>query len=299
MNPQIQEELASELYQNGNDFLNHGLRFLLREPGTLRSAKVVVVNLQMSLELLMKWSMVKRLGVQSIYAEDLTTFKDVRTSIWQGGVFTKPFGKLMRSFLAKSAFGCQEKRLLERFQKHRNAIVHSFRHMSFEECTILAADFVFHVIRPLIEQCVWRGPADYLDKDLYGALIRFEPYVDHATRKAQEEASDELTLCWECGNETLDWPGDGSCRCHACGAAGNTDAVCYVDCPSCHSKHSFVYDGLNIEAGPLMGKCLRCQRDSYVAQCLDCGVRVFTEHGQGQMVEGSQWVCRLCFEKRR
>jgi len=286
----LRNDLAGELFQNARDFLNQALWFLLKDDSSQRVAKFTVVNLQMSVELLVKWYLVDRQGVEDIFDKDFATSLDQRADIWSGRLKTLRYEACKHRFIRLRAIDRPARKLLDDFQKQRNRIVHSFLTLSYNECISSAADFVFNVIRHFFSEHDGQF-GKFLDKDIYNRLITFEPYVEKATAKARGADADEILTCWNCRNETLIHL-DDEFHCFACGIVGNERASPYTPCPFC-GKKAFVYDGLNISHFTVRGECMVCGRDGMMEKCVDCGNIVCTEIEGDYGLDG-KWRCDAC-----
>ena len=286
----LRNDLAGELYQNARDFLNQALIFLLEDSGSQKVAKFTVVNLQMSVELLVKWYLVEHVGTAEIFDRDFVASSDPRADIWSGRLKTIKYEACKHRFIRLRALDRPARKLLDDFQKQRNRIVHSFMALSYNDCLSSAADLVFNVIRHFFSERDGHF-GQFLDKSIYNRLITFEPYVEKAIARAQGADADEILTCWNCRHETMLHKDDGF-WCLACGTTGDERASPYVACPFC-GKRAFVLDGLNIDHSTVRGECMVCGRDGMMEKCVDCG-KVFCTEAEGDYQNDGTWHCEDC-----
>ena len=286
----IRDDLASELFDNAMDFLNNGLSYLLSHPPSNRVSKLTVVNLQMSLELLIKWYLIKNVNLQAIFTPTLSAIRDLRQEIWQGRVFSKNYGVLKRQFLSCNYLDAPQVELLNKFQNYRNRIVHSFLTLSYDEGVFLSAELAFKVMRRIVDHDPDIPFTDFIDKELYQKLIGYPLYVEHSEDLAEQVVPDEVLICWECQNRTLGEIGDDY-YCFCCGSKTPTQALGYAECPFCKEK-AFAYDKLNLKECGTVGRCIKCDKDAAVEACVNCDAPVFIEYAGRKGKMG--WYCDFC-----
>ncbi len=289
---EVRADLADELFGNARDFLNQGLVFLLSHPANDKAAKFLIVNLQMSLELLIKWHLVTNVGTQAIFEKPLAGIADLRKRIWAGELRSKDYNPLKQQFISLNQNRLQppDIELLKKFQTYRNRIVHAFMSLTHEQSVILAIDMAFKVMRRIIGDDPHAPFTGYIDKELYKKLMGYKPYIEKSEEEAEQWSEDDVLLCWECKHQSLAEIHQYY-YCFCCGISVPDDAIGYVKCPFCDEK-AFAYDTLNVKDHGTTGRCLNCDEDASVDVCVHCDAPVFVELGGRHGKKG--WYCELC-----
>ncbi len=195
------EEIHRQLLKNGTDFLNHSLKMVVDPKSDAVQAKLAVVNLQIALELLIKYRLAKDYGLQSICQTDLKNVADLHSAVAEGKVKTKMYEVCRQEILKRLNMEDYERDLLSQFQRHRNAIVHFSLNVQRDESIVACAHLVLKVIRRILESEPDTWLKHYLDPAVYSALIDFKPYVDEAVEDAHTIGK-TTKLCYECSKET-------------------------------------------------------------------------------------------------
>lgn len=286
------EEICRQLLKNGIDFLNHSLKMVVDPKSDAVQAKLAVVNLQIALELLIKYRLAKDFGLQSICLTDLKTVPDLSSAVAEGKVKTQTYELCRQGILKRLNLEDYERDLLSQFQRHRNAIVHFSLNVQRDESIVACAHLVLKVIRRILESEPETWLKHYLDPTVYKALTDFKPYVDEAVEDAHT-IGEETKLCYECSKETLTLLPNGDYYCFCCGTHNCSEHVPYADCPFCKGHMCVAYDVLNPDNGIFQGKCLRCDEMLLVAECTSCSAHVFPNVLPRQ--EKGLWYCEECY----
>lgn len=283
------------LLEHGFDFLTFGLRLVLSPTATPTDTKVSVANIQVGLELLIKYRLARDHGLQHICQTDLSCLSNaqIEANAEAGAIRTKKFEWCKQAFVGANAISGYERDLIDRFQRLRNAIVHFGVELPRDETISACAHVVLKVVRRIVEAEADPWLSRYLSQDVYQALIQFPSYVAEAVDDAYESGKD-VRLCFECNNETLTTlPGDDH-YCFSCGFRIFTEHAPYIDCPYCEGHRTAVYDSLNNDNGIYRGKCVSCEEALLVAKCALCETEVFPE--VFATFDGKKWYCEECFE---
>jgi hypothetical protein len=273
------------LYDNGRDFLNHALELMFKKS----KAKFTVVNLQMALELFIKFRLVKQFGLQSICKDNLSKLRNPTQALVGGKIKTSIYNDCKNKFINLKHLNNYEQELLENFQQTRNAIVHFGKEIDHKEFEILSGHLIVKVFRRILEDEAEPWLFKHLQNDNYKKLLKFKPYIDEAVGDALDHGN-EVLLCFECGNETLAVT-DEDYYCFCCGMRFYGPHAPYVKCPFCKAK-AMVYDALNSTDGVHKGKCISCQEDTLISFCSKCDVMIFPE--LERFSDSMPWRCIDC-----
>jgi hypothetical protein len=275
------------LYNNGRDFLNHALELMFNNA----KVKFTVVNLQMALELFIKFRLVKQFGLQSICNNNLSRLKNPANALIEGKIKTNIYNDCKNKFKKLKKLNKYEQELLENFQQTRNAIVHFGKEIDHKEFEILSGHLIAKVFRRIIEDEAEPWLFKHLQNENYKNLITFKPYIDEAVDDAFDQG-EEVLLCFECENETLVVTNEDY-YCFCCGMTFYGPHAPYIKCPFCKEK-AMVYDALNNADGVHKGKCISCQEDTLISFCSKCGVMFFPE--LDRFSDSKPWRCIDCPE---
>lgn len=283
------------LLQHGFDFLTFGLRLILSPTATQIDTKVSVANIQIGLELLIKYRLAKNHGLQHICLTDLSNLSaaQIEANAEAGIIKTKKFEWCKQAFVVTNRITGYERDLIDRFQRLRNSIVHFGVELPREETITACAHIILKVVRRIVEFEADPWLSRYLPQDVYQALIKFPSYVAEAVDDAYGSGKD-VRLCFECNNETLTTLPGGNHYCFSCGYQIFTGHAPYIDCPYCKSEKTAVYDSLNDDDGIYRGKCISCEETLLVAKCGLCEIEVFPE--VFAQFDGEKWYCKECYE---
>lgn len=288
-----------KLQKNGFDFLSFGLRLILEPSVDEKDLRVAVANIQIGVELLIKYKIAKDKGLQEICTTDLSSLTNVQIEDMAelGTLKTFKFETCKHKFISNTSIGEYERNLIDRFQRLRNSIVHFGavlpRELTIAECSHV----VLKVVRRIIADDGSTHLADYLSQDVYKSLIKFPQYINEAVDDAHKFGED-VRLCFECKNETLTTVHDEFHYCFSCGFFVFEKHAPYIDCPYCKGHKTAVYDSLNSSDGIFRGKCISCDENLLVAKCAFCEVEVFPEVFAKYDEIENEWYCEECHEAK-
>lgn len=292
----MNENTVKSLQNNGFDFLNFGLRLILSSTADAKDVKVSVANIQIGLELLIKYSLAKKYGLQYICITDLASHTEAQIEelVEAGSLKTKKYELCKQGFIEDATINGYERNLIDKFQRLRNSIVHFGAVLEREKTITQCAHVVLKVVRRIIESESDPWLRNYLSQDVYTDLIQFLPYIAEAIDDAYDSGND-VRLCFECSNETLTTLDDEH-YCFCCGFRIFSGHAPYIDCPYCNGQRTAVYDSLNSQDGIFRGKCIACEEDLRVAKCAFCDVEVFPEVFAVFDEIENKWYCDNCYE---
>lgn len=293
----MNDKITESLQKNGFDFLNFGLQLILSSAADAKDVKVSVANIQIGLELLIKYSLAKKHGLQYICITDLTSRTEAQIAefVEAGTLKTKKYELCKQGFIEGATINGYERDLIDRFQRLRNSIVHFGAVLPREQTIAQCAHIVLKVVRRIVEPECDTWLRNYLSQDVYNHLIKFPPYIAEAIDDAYDSGN-EVRLCFECSNETLTTLPNDDHYCFSCGFRVFSKHAPYIDCPYCKRYRTAVYDCLNNEEGIFRGKCIACEEDLRVAKCASCDVEVFPEIFAEFDEIANKWYCDKCHE---
>lgn len=285
------------LLNTGFEFLAFGINLLLLPSATETDIKVSVANIQVGLELLIKYRLAKDYTLQHICTTNIQglSHHQIQEGVQKGTIKSKKFELCKHSFVQSESISGYEHDLIEKFQRLRNSIVHFSIDIPREETISTCAHLVLKVVRRIVEREADPWLSRYLPKDVYQALIDFPAYQGEAVDDAYASGKD-VRLCFECNNETLTTLPGREHYCFSCGYRMLTEHAPYIDCPYCKGQNTAVYDSLNSTEDIYRGKCLSCKEKLLIAKCVDCEIETFPEIFA--KMENDKWYCDSCYEDR-
>lgn len=239
-------------------------------------------ELQISLELAIRATLIKSKGLKCILKSDQSGLPEEKIKVLYSQNLLKvtEFDKQKKYLKSQniSRLSKEEFKEIDRFQVYRNKIVHfscEFSETQLEELRDEVLYYVVHVVLVLIaDTSTGETPAEFLQSklgfDFYKKVLAYKPYVKAMEKFAAKNAnpvwtcigcfhrtySPELDFCYCCGYETL-----ANYR--------------RVDCGSCGTKGSVIYDNLNIHIEGnhhmMRGFCMNCEEYTDVIECPVCG----------------------------
>jgi hypothetical protein len=286
-------QLSERLKSTFKQYIRHAIEHALSERESENDILQVIVNLQASLELLSKLYVLQSEGWQGIVDTRLhdKSETEVLLAIEKGTLKTTPYWK-NKEFISEEIFlNDDDKRLLDRFQNHRNQVMHLGVINPSRDILNEAIWFIVRIIHqlnwqdtlPMSQQYMSNSLESLLGNRLYKKLITSSCYVDEAVDRAYE-LYDDVKLCIQCGNDSWALNEKEYRICVVCGYRGNEDTFGFIDCPLCKTNGALVYDPQNIASNEyLYGRCCACKELIPVTQCPGCGI-VYKYHG----------VCEFC-----
>jgi len=281
-------KLLESLKNTFKIYIRHDIEHSLSEQNPTNILQAVI-NLQASLELLVKLNILSKNGWKEIVDHKFHSKNEEQLiEIFNKGTLkTIPFWKGKKFIEDNCIIDQDDKYLLDKFQNYRNSIMH---------LGVIDPDYdikheLFWFIVRIIHQLSWQDALElrhqYLSNsmkelvgfELYEKMLKESAYIDEAVDRAYDITDDIVRHCLECGNETWIETDNEYLLCLACGFRGDNQTFGFIDCPSCNSSSSLVYDPLNIDHNIFLdGKCCTCGDIIPVRKCKICGlVKVFKE----------------------
>jgi len=269
-------EAAKRILENAIDFLNGGIEMLFTENLSSQAAKVAVVSIQTSIELLAKYRMIQEAGFQSIIRGRLPS--DIERAVKENNFSTLGFGEILDLLDAIEGLKDDEKELINELVNLRNDLVHFSSEVVPESVKLSCA----HILARVLSIFALGKARDvgtmedyhiFLSESNFKRLINFDPYRGEAADAAYESLGTEKVLkCYMCGNESLSLRTSENYFCHCCGIVIIRDSIAFTTCEACGSKEGVIFDPLNTANKMHYGKCMDCKVRQCV--CTDCGSAV-------------------------
>ncbi len=275
------------ILENAVDFLNGGLELLFASNFSSQTAKVAVVSIQTSVELLAKYRMVREAGLQSIVQGKLPS-KNLDQAVKEAKFSTLGFGKVLDLVGAIEGLTDDEKRLINELVNIRNDLVHFASEVDPESVKLSCVHILARVLSifALGEARDIGEMADYrllLSEQNFNKLINFDPYRAEAVDAALESLDAEKVFkCYMCGNESFCLRASENYFCHCCGFSVVSDAIAFAACDACSSVDRVFFDPLNTTNNMHYGKCMDCEVKQWVWECPDCGSVVSQVDGKAR-----------------
>lgn len=278
----IKKHLSVRLKHTFQQYIRHAIEHALSDKESENDILQVIINLQASLELLSKLYVLQREGWKGIVKSEFhnKSKSEIVSSIENGTIKTTPYWK-NKDFISREIYlNDEDVALLDSFQNHRNQVMHLGVVNPSREILNEAIWFIVRIVHqldwqdtlPMKDQYMSNSLQTLLGECLYNRLTTNSCYVDEAIDRAYELYPDDVKYCIQCGNESWALNDDDYRICLVCGYRCDKGAFGFIDCSSCHTKGSLVYDPLNIESNKhLNGKCCVCKEIIPVSLCPECG----------------------------
>lgn len=279
---------------NATDFLNAGLTLLFSPNVTSAEAKVAITSIQTSVELLVKYRLIRRFGLASIVRGNIPDGPIERASR-EGRLYTIGYDACLKKVQKMEGLSETELDLVRVLQNLRNSLVHFTADIDAVDVRRDAANLLVRALSMFAagadpDNGGFQSHRRFLNETNFQTLTNYEPYRLGAVDSASSSLdSDQVFRCWECRVDAMSLRPSDNYFCHCCGLTVLTNAVAYVDCGLCGAQSGVCYDPLNHTDGLHHGKCLHCDKELIVRRCASCG----TTHSL-PMSEHPPAICEDC-----
>lgn len=284
----FEQKICDTLINNAFLFFSEAFgRLLLKDPHGIGKMDndlltLTCAELQISLELAVRATIVKRAGIGKVLKKDQEGLseEEIIEHYNNNTIKVEDFEK-QKNFLKSnnlSRLTKEEFNEIERFQKYRNKIVHFTCEFSDEDLATLRDDILYYVVHVILvllaDNTTGETPSEYLQHklgyDYYNRLKSYDPYIKAMERYSAKNANIVWT-CVGCNHRTYT-PDEDYCYC--CGYE-SISGYRRVDCGSCGTKDSVIYDNLDIHNPgnhhTMTGFCMNCEEHTEVFECPVCG----------------------------
>ncbi len=279
---------------NATDFLNAGLTLLFSPNVTSAEAKVAITSIQTSVELLVKYRLIRRFGLASIVRGNIPDGPIERASR-EGRLHTIGYGACLKKVQQMEGLSETELDLVRVLQDLRNSLVHFTADIDAVDVRRDAANLLVRALSMFAagadrDNGDFRSHRRFLNETNFQTLTNYEPYRLGAVDSANSSVdSDEVFRCWNCGVDAMSFRCSENYFCHCCGLSVLPNAVAYADCGLCGTEGGVFFDPLNDTDGAHHGKCLHCGKEVMVRRCLSCGATYSLAMG-----ELPSEICEYC-----
>lgn len=239
-------------------------------------------ELQISLELAVRATLVELYGIQGVLVSSQKNLPESELEkLYSENKLKVEEFESQKNFL-KSGGKCRltkaEYKEIDRFQIYRNKIVHFTCDFSSQDLSCLRDDVLYYIVHVILvllaDSTTGETPSEFLQSKLgsaeYKRIKGYNPYVRAMERYAQKNSKTVWT-CIGCSNRTYS-PEEDYCFC--CGYE-TLSGYRRVDCGSCGTKNSVIYDDWDIHNEgnhhTMPGMCLNCEEHTFVFECPECG----------------------------
>lgn len=239
-------------------------------------------ELQIALELAMRAILVKSAGVKSILKGNQSQLSDekIEELYINNAIKVTEFDTEKNCIKTHnlSRLSKEDFKTIDRFQQYRNNVVHFTCDFSDEQLNTLRDGVLYYIVHVLLvllaDTTTGETPSEYLQSKLgyefYKRVMDYPPYVKAMEQYAAKE-SDPIWTCVGCSHRAYSPEFD---YCFICGYESIT-GYSRVDCYRCGTKHSVIYDNLDIHNEgnhhQMTGFCMNCERHTTVYECPICG----------------------------
>ncbi|MBA8867151.1 hypothetical protein FHW11_004340 [Pantoea agglomerans] len=274
---ECEREKINLIFQNSTDFLNAGIEILAKGKVSKSFAKLALLSIQTSVELLAKYRLAADSGLDAI------KFKTKNSAQFRTKNFSDVIKIIDEEYGEISEY---EKEVFFEVASIRNDLVHFSSSVEPKEiegkCLHLLS--ISLPIFAMAEKRDEQEMSDYrwfLSPISFKFLINNEMYraeaIDNAYAFLGTEGSG-LNYCPNCKCESLLLRESEINFCHCCGYTIGDDIIKFSKCSICF-EHSVAYDYLNEQSGCeygehsglFYGRCIKCDEVQWVSYCGMCG----------------------------
>jgi hypothetical protein len=283
----ISIDAATKIRGNAVDFLNGGLELLFADDLSSKTAKVSVISIQTSVELLAKYRLVREDGLQAIVRGKFPS-ANVEKDAKEGNFNTIGFGDALNLINQREMMQEFEVSLIKELANLRNTLIHFSSEIDPQEVKYNCVHILARVLAmfALGEERDVGEMEDYrrfLSDSNFLHLTNFEPYRAESADAALENLDTKNVMkCYQCGNESFSLRASENYFCHCCGLGVIKDAIEFADCDACGSKSGVFFDPLNSTNGMHFGKCMDCQTNQWSWICAECGTVISQLEGRAR-----------------
>ncbi|UTC43231.1 hypothetical protein [Treponema sp. OMZ 857] len=278
----LEDELKVRIRTTFIACFRHAIEHLTLERISIEDYLQIILNIQTSLELLIKLYVLEENHVEKILEEKyfkkcLPTEKFLLNLLKNGELHTKQYSLLLEK--CSDAFTKDELKLIREFEYERNQIIHIgivrentdlilktiklivsiFSNFEYKER--ISNDYEEPLINILKDKI--------LTPDLYDRLLSKTKIINEVEKFAQQK-SDEVHYCLECGNNTCIYEFD-TYKCLLCGYQFDDYVADCIQCPECNTDN-MIFDKLNCTTtNAAAGRCACCGIALEIIECSDCG----------------------------
>ena len=200
---------AGLILANATDFLNAGLALLFEKTATSRDAKLAIVSIQTSVELLAKFRLARDNGLSAIIRGNQLPRESLMKAAQAGDFRTIGYSECVKVFSKQGEITKNDIEVIGRLQNLRNALVHFAASIDIADVRVNAAFILVRVLAMFAagedrDTGEFQNHQSFLDPDNFSSLVSFGPYRDDAVDVAADNLdSDDVFRCWECENDLL------------------------------------------------------------------------------------------------
>lgn len=274
--------IESALFRNAIVFLNEAIHHFNLGINQYDNKILAIVDLQMSLELSIKFSIANNFSINDIFDEKSIkglSEEEIISSYQSNKLKVKEFEQL-KNFLKSDRYFCTEFSsdfsYMEKFQNYRNKLVHQNYNFSEEEENTIENDIIYiivYILYRLLSNDISSSDYndylyEYIPENEYMKLLLNEKFAKEIKLKFETEYG-KLYTCPLCGFKSLT-PMKKCYRCLELFEDGFSYG--YVKCAYCGEDY-VIFDAVNMDCnkGFARGLCLNCEEDTIVYKCHKCG----------------------------
>jgi hypothetical protein len=220
---------AGLILVNATDFLNAGLALLFAKNVTSRDAKLAIVSIQTSVELLAKFRLARDKALSAIIRGNQLPRGSLTKAAQAGDFRTIGYSECVKEISKQGEITEKDIEVIGRLQNLRNALVHFAASIDIADVRINTAWILVRVPamfaagedRDIGE---FQNHRSFLDSDNFSSLINFGPYRDDAVDVAAENlGSEDIFRCWECENDSISLRTSETYYCYCCGLTAGSE----------------------------------------------------------------------------
>ncbi|SDH12054.1 hypothetical protein [Desulfosporosinus hippei] len=278
-----------EIYQTFLSFLNFSFDLINKIDSTNDYLKFAVVNIQISLELFLKYYFMKKGQKDLIIVKKNGQEKEF-----------KDFSDILNLFFTQNRWSYGSKKELRKILDARNYIVHSG----------LKAGWNYELAKYLIKCILFMQGTMQSSFDSNSIKIQLQEFHISKNKIWKEGVEEFVKLkgyyaltCPECDTRSfvscenfrfIDFFDEDLKHCLCCFTYIDSDMAKFIDCYNC-GEASYMIEPLNKQDNDFyVGICLECNTNTWVKKCNHCGKFYHPSVVSGYSYKGKSYCCKKC-----
>ncbi|QFY73643.1 hypothetical protein CEQ83_14300 [Priestia megaterium] len=278
-----------ELYETCVDFFHFSLQLIREISPSNRNLKFAVVNIQITLELFIKYYLVRQ-G----HLENIADIKNGKLKNY------KKFDTIMNYYFSNTKWSYGEKKELKKILDARNLIVHKGLRSGWDnDLAIYIIKCVLFIHGTMLNSFGISLLKGYPQPNPISTNLTWREGIEQSIDKLNTKHNFSVFHCPECGAYSLipsniiglDSNPDESLECLCCFYFYNIEAeAAVINCYKCSESKSYLIDRLNSdERQQHLGKCLECGINTPVRKCYEC--ERFYHPNDGEFTFDNNYFC--------
>ncbi len=283
----FEETLYQTIKYNSLLFLKDGVKRII-DYGRKELYDIIILScssIQISLELAMRAYILREKGIKYLInnkkKDGEYTYAEIEKLYSEKKLYVIEFDAMKNQLkgIGNTTFIKEDFKIIEKFQKYRNKLVHFCCPLAKEELSSFRENLMYYVVHVVLyllyDNYKNLKPAEYFEEllgyDFFRILWNDCGYI-HAIEQLAKEQSKEVGVCPICERNAYSLDEE---FCYFCNTYPNDGEWGRTECLACGGKKTVVYDRLNIHYPEnhhsMPGFCQHCKAHPQIFECPICG----------------------------